>query len=665
MVTYEQWNKAIISYFFEECEPGDIVFLHTTPETLSEIAEQAGLNVGDAEESLKEVVRKKVVSGTRLLLSPISSQFLLKNTSEEEPPQVAFLALSVLAASMMDSEGSVASNDYYIRLNKVLFEKSIKGSPSGFSGKDFEDFWQRLKRWADSRYDAKLYLTVGPPNRKYVRYPISQCPISNHDRRGIYRFFRSHKLTPFSDITEDQLKKDFGIWLDSSDGSKKINRYFSANDSYRKLIVSQVKSLLKNWNYEIPPEPVPGQRQPSSSCQIRVELRFDQFNNVESRYWFRRRGRDEINCETNSLGIKCLQTFNSEKWFRPVPDNSGMFWNSPNALQLQTDEIKPLVYTLHRSNIWVFRVDPECDGGWISQTNMQLYEDHLIVFQKRFIEQVKDHLKQVCEQEIETPKPIYVSEKENGWFYLRATPTTRKSVGDPDLWMLSVNSSKQIQIRGLSVKGQDGHRAYLNICPITVFVPELSLFTEEPLRIGEKTFPVNADRLIKLENTLEVGIHRLCYGNKTRELRVIAPERSLEYQEETLTAELSQDQETIPAYSSKAIDEITGGAGLWLAGAKFFGTDIPATTWDDVQTEPLAHEKDENQSFKSPAQLISSVVRLAIELKDNKTSIPEWFDETIKYLDQNVAVRTLVQKKLKDYHKTALSYADLCKYVGR
>jgi hypothetical protein len=48
MVTYEQWNKAIISYFFENSQQGGIVFLHTTPETLLEIAEQEGFNVDDA-----------------------------------------------------------------------------------------------------------------------------------------------------------------------------------------------------------------------------------------------------------------------------------------------------------------------------------------------------------------------------------------------------------------------------------------------------------------------------------------------------------------------------------------------------------------------------------------------------------------------------------------
>ena len=40
MITYKQWNKAILSHFLEEWEPGQIVFLQTNAETLGEICRQ-------------------------------------------------------------------------------------------------------------------------------------------------------------------------------------------------------------------------------------------------------------------------------------------------------------------------------------------------------------------------------------------------------------------------------------------------------------------------------------------------------------------------------------------------------------------------------------------------------------------------------------------------
>ena len=658
MVTYEQWNKAIISYFFEDCEPGQIIFLQTNAETLDEIAERSDFNISDAADSLKMAVRDKVVVRGAVNFWAMNPT-LWKDYSQEKPPQVAFLALTVFAASLMESEGSVASHNYYSRLNEVLFGQVIKGTPQGFNRDEFENFWKHLRRWAIDQHNVVLYLTEGSSSRRYVWYPISQCLISNRDRRNVYSFFRARDLTPFSKIRDKQLEKDLQVWLQSSDGSIRIKRYFS-NESYKKSILSQVKSLLKHWDGEISPEPLPGERQTTSS--IRVELRFNQPNNVTIRFWFLRRGRYEINCETNFLGIKCLQTFNSENWFRPVSDKNSTFWNLQNILQLRTDETKPITYTLNSSDIWVFRRDQGCDNGWISQRSMELYEDHRILFHKRLFNQVTACLKLTCGQEVEKPKSIYVSGQPNGWFYLQATPTTLKRVTDPDLWRLSVDSNKQIcLIDGLSVKGEDGHRAYLDICLPSVSVPDMGNSDDLPLQIDDQSFPVGEDRLVWLENKLGVGIHQLSYGKKTSELRVIAPDRSLKHQEKTLTAALSEDQEIIPAYSIETTAEIAEKSGLWLAGTKFFGTDIPEVTWDDVQTGPLPEEKDINQLFKSPAQLISLIVKLAIELKFDKASVPEWFNEAIKYIDQNAAMRTLVQKKLQQYHEIALSYADLRK----
>ena len=76
---------------------------------------------------------------------------------------------------------------------------------------------------------------------------------------------------------------------------------------------------------------------------------------------------------------------------------------------------------------------------------------------------------------------------------------------------------------------------------------------------------------------------------------------------------------------------------MWIAGAKFFGKNIPELTWDDVQTEPQI-EEDNDLLPKSPAELISAVVRAAIELRKDKALMPEWLDQVIKHLDQDIGV---------------------------
>ena len=651
---YERWNQAIISYFFEECEPGEIAFLQVSDETLSEIAELSNFNVPDAAESLITAIKNEVVkAGDRVNLWSIDPTNPWISFQGKEPPQVAFLALTVLASSRMESSVSVSHTNYYLRLNELLFDKPNQGIPKGIKRQDFEKLWKHLQKSLSDRYDVELYLTEGSLSRRYVWYPISQCLISKQDRRAIYRFFHLNNLTPFSNHSDHRLEEQLRYWCMSSTGLSKIKRYLS-NESYKRSILSQVKSLLKHWEGEIPPDEASVGKKHTTAL-INVELRFNPFNKVEIRYWFPRRGRDEIDCKTNSLGIKCLQTSDSERWFQSVIDEDGAFWNLPNRLQLQTVGAKPIIYTLGCSDIWVFRRDSERDDSWLSQRNMQLYEDHLIVFRKWLANQVIARVKQTCELETETPSPLYDS-----WLYLRGKPTKLLPSPEKDLWKLSVDYSKQIRfIGGLSVQDRHGHRAYLNIYLPAVFVPDLGLASEVPLKVDSQELSVGKDRLVMLDGILGPGVHKISYGSKTSDLRVITPERSLEHNNRTLTVTLFQDVLEMPTYSVRKIAEVTAELGVRLAGAKFLGMDIPETTWDDVQTEPSTHEENSDLSSKAPAELISSVIKMAIELKRDKASVPEWLGKAIKYLDQNVALRTLVQKKLEHYHETALSYTDL------
>ena len=669
MVTYDQWNKAIISYFFEDCEPGQIIFLQTDADTLFDIAENSEFSIADANEaadSLTAAVRDKVVycgSVDFWKINPTRT-FLLGNHSEEEPPQVAFLALTVLAASLMDSEGSIASNNYYIRLNELLFGQSIKGAPPRFDRLEFEEFWKHLQRYLRDQHDAILYLTEGASKRRYVWYPISQCLISKHDQRGIYRFFQNYGVIPFSDILDSQLEKKLRTWLQSSDGSAKIKRYFS-NESYKESILSQVKFLFKHWDGEVLPEPLPGERQTTSS--IRVELRFEQFDNVEIRYWFSRRGRNKINCKTNLLEIQYLQpSSHLEKWFRPVIDSSGTFWNLQESLQLRTDETNSVIYTLGLSDIWVFREDLDRDNSWLSQRNMQLGEKHLIIFRKHLISQVMNCLEKVCEQEIGKPGTIYVDGKEVDWLSLRVEPTKFLFFSDQKLWKLSVTAGKRLSlIGGFPVTYKYEHKAYLDICLPNVFVPDLGLSDQEVLRIDEQEFSLDKDRLVTLHNVLGPGVYQLVYGGQTKKLRVISPERSLKHHDQTLVAAIYPDRAAVPDYLIKEVAEVSGKFGLWLIGGKFFGTDVPQVSWEAMEKVPEPSELDSNGFFKVPANIISSVIRVAISFKQGQVSVPEGLDEAIEYLDQNVALRAIVEKKLNVYNEIALSYVELREQIGR
>ena len=167
----------------------------------------------------------------------------------------------------METSEEASSTNYYVRLNQLLFNETRKGCPEGIKLPEIEYFWLYLTAWAADRHGIKLYFAKGPKNQKYVWYPKSHCLIRMHERRIVYRFFRYQGLTPVSDIPEKQLERDLGAWLGSSDGSARIYRFFS-NNSYKTLILRQIRLLLENWDGEIPPEPVHGQRHIASKIRV-------------------------------------------------------------------------------------------------------------------------------------------------------------------------------------------------------------------------------------------------------------------------------------------------------------------------------------------------------------------------------------------------------------
>ena len=656
MPTYDEWNKAIISYFFENCEPGEIVFLHTTPETLPEIAEHASFDVVDAEKSLIDTVRKKVVLKNKVI--PTDEIWLRRiSPSEKEPPHVAFLALCVLAANNMGTSEEAFHTNYYVPLNLLLFDKPNEGKPKGLKYRDWEENWIYLKDWVKDKHDVELYLTQGHP--KYVWYPISQCLISKHDENKLHVIFKEAELKPGAYLAEKQLLDILCSKRSFQNLSVKITRPIDQEKTAEtRLILGQIQLLLKNWHGEVGDEPV---RHKFHTISVHLFDIPDEIDEVC--FWFRRRRRQnsQITFKNNALNVKTLQPHN-DQWFEPhvIRANPLSIQMLQNGIKLKTTDAKPLTYRIEPADIWVFRWDTEHADGWISTNSLLLHEEHLIVYSRQLGWKVIPFLQQVCD-EIPASKPIRIGGKGAGWEYIKATPTR---LYDSSLFGFRITTTETEQIKfvgGLPLDRRSN--SYIDFCLPTIVVPNLIADSDQPIYMNDQPVDIPSNRKIELPDRLNSDKYHLSYLDCLQiTLHIITPKRLTEYQYKSLTTVLSTNRETIPTYSKETIADITEEPGVWLAGAKLFGTDIPETTWEDVvevPIEPLSPKYDK----VGPAQLISSVVKLAIELKNNGASIPECFDETIHYLEENVAVKTLVQKKLKQYKEKALSFDDLRRYI--
>ncbi len=654
MITYEQWNKAIISYFFEDHEdPDEIVFLQTNAETLSEIADTklSDLDIVDAAASLTEVVREKVVFNDSVdfwLIDPtkISPQL---NHSEGEPPQVAFLALAVLAASEMETRR------YYEHLNELVFGDPDRGRWPQNELEDIEKFWKHLQEWAKDQRNIEFHLIQGPRNQRFVWYPKSQCLISKYDEHSLQVIFQAANLKPGAYLAESQLLDILRSSRYFQNLSVKITRpILEKRPAETRLILRQIQLLLVNWDGEGQERSQSGITKKRKSYSIDVQLKFNPFKAeyIERiHYWFRRKQNSQITFKPNSLNVESLQS-DDGKWFEPfvVNVNTLSLQVLKNGIEIKSKETRPLTYQLKPSDIWVFRINSEPDDGWFSQGNFLLHERHHIIFRKEQSLRVTSILKHVCDP-FTSPKSICVDDEETDWQYVEVKPIVLCNT--PILGYYITTSDTISFVGGLPLDRRSN--TYFGFCPPAVVFPNLIADSNEPFYMNGQAKEVPGDRKIEFGNKLDANEYRFSYLDQSiKKLIIISANRSTEHEKQTLAINLDPNAKKLPIFKDFKITEISEESDVWLAGAKFFGED----------NIPRFVENDEDTSVLSAAELISSVVRVAIELKQENTSPPEWLYKAISNLNQNVALRALVEKKLNDYSETALSYHDLCSLGG-
>lgn len=645
MINYEKWNKAIIKHIFENSDPGDIVFLNTTPETLNDIAMREGFNTGDAVESLKEAVRDKVVKWGIVRLLKISPNDLYENTHEEEPSQVAFLALTVLAASRMKTL------KYYKPLNELLFDDPDRGRWETDELEHIEKLWKHLQNCVEYQYNIELHLTPGPSNQRFVWYPKSQCLISKYDEYKLHAIFLEAELKPGAYLAEKQL---FDIVRSSKyfqNISVKIKRPIQEQKTAEiRLILGRIQLLLDSWDGKVQERTTSGIGKRHKSYTIDVQLKFNAFRSEDIdqiRYWFRCRQKPQINFKPNSLNVESLQS-DDGKWFEPfvVDADISSLQVLQKGIEIKSEETKPFTYQVKPSDIWVFRNESNPVEGWFSKGNLLLHEDHLIVFRKESRNRVIQILEFVCEP-FSPPKTICIDGNELDWLYVEVKPTV---LARSPIMGYRITTSDQISfVGGLPLDRRSN--SYFDFCLPTIVVPNLVTDSDQMFYINGQAMEVPTDRKIELPDELETDEYRLSYLECHSTLHIISPTYSTEHEKHTFAIQFVPADKRLPSFKECNIAENSEDSGVWLTGAKFF-------------VEPILPSSDESSLSVSGAELISSIVKVAIELKQGNISPPKWFYKAIKALNEDMALQALVKKKLYDYREIALSYQDLTALGG-
>lgn len=246
---YLYWNRILAARFINS-PPRSTIHLATSPRLLAGVlSENKGEKVQppDAEARFVEAVREAYYasiadsrSGLRILRRRESASGL--------PLCVGFLALSVLAAHKMHSDGANSSSAYYVRLKDLLATPADPNDlPKGFATLEFEALWNFLAAWLAANTSLSLALPAAGAQKRYIGYPLAHVPLRQLDLEKLPAFFIRADYSPGSSVSPERIEDDFRRWANSYGMLSQAGRE-ALEDNRAPAVLAQIRSELRLWD---------------------------------------------------------------------------------------------------------------------------------------------------------------------------------------------------------------------------------------------------------------------------------------------------------------------------------------------------------------------------------------------------------------------------------
>ena len=395
---YEAWNRVLAEEFFSRAHAGTPVILWVDRDTAEELAEKHGLDV-----SLADTVRSALNMASRSRAFGRISEWCERIHSVEcPPPSLPLLAASVVAASMMASDGMIRASNFYVPFAKYLFGEDYTEDQHRSlrqSAYQLADLWLHLDRWLGEKQGQFGISTIkGHDHLTRIGFPISQAVLKAADRRALSQFFRDARLTPGKPVSPDYLERALEIWLRRH--PKAVSSVFAAAYAHPDLtefINELVLDCAHSWDGMVR-DAAGGRR----VVRLRVRLRMGR---RDSRIGWAAEAVDGIDGGT-VLG------FDGEE--HEFGHDYGLFYQGldevpfkPSHLTLgltmeaTTASGEKVAFVYQPSENVYFRQNR--DLGWVSHANAAPFEDHMILVMDRAVPEMTTELR---EAGVEQPKHI-------------------------------------------------------------------------------------------------------------------------------------------------------------------------------------------------------------------------------------------------------------------
>lgn len=503
---YALWNRAITEYFLLNNSNEQEIYLTISPRSLAAAYAKGQTTRLSPEEAQQNFIYVVSSAYHQWVLSYSAGLSVFHREDKHGFPKcIAFLALCVLAAHRMHSDGEVTAKAYYPRLAEILGFNDC-AYPQGFNTDEFEKLWIILNKWLQQK---KLALLAMPEEntgaKRYIAFPLTHVPLRQVDIEKLPEFFAWAGYTPGQIAPVNKLEADILRWG---------NRYFTVPgrkalaDKRLKAVIAQVNNELELWDGAV--NDSYGRRSASVEILLDIVRRQPQFS-------FLARCPDSFPPFFNYKELHLESS--GEGWYNPIAltEKHGRDLREGFSWSTKSTNIE---FVLKRAGCRAIALAPSSDyTGFVSRHSLPSGIACNVLVHEDVANDAKEYLEEISSRSC---NPIRDKRLSDGWCLFRDVKAERY-VADvrSGLESLYVESTVDIVLSGGLRLGKKS--AWLLGAPPRLMITGLQE-GQQPKINGVPVTIAEDGTLVDLSYLMHPGIHLIEVGSVRKNIEIVEPE---------------------------------------------------------------------------------------------------------------------------------------------
>ncbi|MEV7365460.1 hypothetical protein [Streptomyces sp. NPDC091299] len=250
---YEHWHEVLSAEFFGAEHALRSTVLYVDDEVEGDLAQGIGVGLAQA-----VAVELNWSDPDRPLFCRLQRECAMwaQRGSEGPPPSLPVLALSVLAATRMESSNGMLKSNFYGRWIHLFGEQpdTWRANKLRNAFQDVAVMWEELDTWLEDAGGLCGASTISTDEVHWkIGYPISQALVRGSDRQVLTRFFAATRLRPHNpnEVSGRELLRRLRVWTAGRDrhlSPRFMEELAGAVDTGETLMASLVKRLADDWD---------------------------------------------------------------------------------------------------------------------------------------------------------------------------------------------------------------------------------------------------------------------------------------------------------------------------------------------------------------------------------------------------------------------------------